>query len=74
MTEALKELNDAVYTGGIASLSNTPVAAPTKPGEGDEGDEDVPPPPKAKGRTVVPVEGAGAPSSSHREDRILTTS
>ncbi|HTB73386.1 MAG TPA: hypothetical protein VK762_09090 [Polyangiaceae bacterium] len=48
MTEALRELNDAVYSGGIASLSNTPTAA-TKPGEGDEGDEDVPPPPKPKG-------------------------
>ena len=26
MTEALKELNEAVYTGGIASLSNTPTS------------------------------------------------
>jgi hypothetical protein len=48
MTEALRELNDSVYSGGIASLSNTPTAA-TKPGEGDDGEEDVPPPPKAKG-------------------------
>jgi hypothetical protein len=48
MKEALRELDDAVYSGGIASLSNTPTA-PTKPGEGDEGDEDVAPPPKPKG-------------------------
>jgi hypothetical protein len=49
MKEALKELNDAVYSGGIASLSNTPTA-PTKAGEGDDGDEDsTSPPPKPNG-------------------------
>jgi hypothetical protein len=42
MKEAIKELNDAVYAGGIASLSNTPTA-PTKPGEGDEGDDETNP-------------------------------
>jgi len=39
MTEALKDLNDAVYTGGIASLSNTP-EPPTKAGDTDEGDDE----------------------------------
>jgi hypothetical protein len=42
MKEALRELNDAVYAGGIASLSNTP-ASSTKSGEGEEGDEDSSP-------------------------------
>jgi hypothetical protein len=41
MREALKELNDAVYTGGIASLSNTPSSS-AKSGE-DEGDEESSP-------------------------------
>ncbi len=45
MAEALKELNDAVYAGGIASLSNTPTA-PTKPGEGEGEDDSTPAPPK----------------------------
>jgi hypothetical protein len=49
MQEALKELNDSVYSGGIASLSNTPTA-PGKAGEGEDGDEDsTPPPPKPNG-------------------------
>jgi hypothetical protein len=47
MKEALKELNDAVYAGGIASLSNTPTA-PTKPGEGDEADDESTPAPPPK--------------------------
>ena len=42
MTEALKELDDAVYAGGIASLSNTPTS-PSKPGEGEDGDDDAAP-------------------------------
>jgi hypothetical protein len=42
MKEALKELNDAVYAGGIASLSNTPSSS-AKSGEGDEGDEESTP-------------------------------
>jgi hypothetical protein len=42
MTEALKELNEAVYTGGIASLSNTPTST-SKPGEGDDVDEESAP-------------------------------
>jgi hypothetical protein len=45
MAEALKELNDAVYAGGIASLSNTPTS-PTKPGEGEGEDDSTPAPPK----------------------------
>jgi hypothetical protein len=40
MKEALKELNDAVYSGGIASLSNTPTPTKEGAGEGDDGDED----------------------------------
>ena len=49
MKEALKELNDSVYSGGIASLSNTPTA-PGKAGDGDDGDEDTTPPtPKPNG-------------------------
>jgi hypothetical protein len=48
MDEALKELNDSVYSGGIASLSNTP-SSPVKAGEGDEGDDDsTPAAPKPK--------------------------
>jgi hypothetical protein len=47
MTESLRELDDAVYTGGIASLSNTP-APPKRAGE-EEGDEESTPPP-AKGK------------------------
>ena len=47
MKEALKELNDAVYAGGIASLSNTP-APPTRPGEDESGDDDSAPAPKPK--------------------------
>ena len=52
MKEALKELNDAVYSGGIASLSNTPTSPPGREGagEGDDGDEDsTSPPPKPSG-------------------------
>jgi hypothetical protein len=46
MKEALNELNDSVYSAGIASLSNTPTA-PTRAGEGEDGDDDsTPPPPK----------------------------
>jgi hypothetical protein len=44
MTEALRELNDAVYAGGIASLSNTP-SSDTKTGEGEEGDDETTPAP-----------------------------
>ncbi len=49
MTESLKDLDDAVYTGGIASLSNTP-SAPKRAGEGEEerDDESTPPPAKPK--------------------------
>ncbi len=43
LTESMKDLDDAVYTGGIASLSNTP-APPKKAGE-EEGDEDSTPAP-----------------------------
>ncbi len=42
MNEALKDLNDFVYTGGIASLSNTPSSA-NKPTEGEEGDDESTP-------------------------------
>lgn len=42
MAEALKDLDDAVYSGGIASLSNTP-APPTKTGDTDEGDDESAP-------------------------------
>jgi hypothetical protein len=45
MTEALKDLNDAVYTSGIASLSNTP-EPPMKTGDTDEGDDETPAAPK----------------------------
>jgi hypothetical protein len=41
--EALKDLNDFVYTGGIASLSNTP-APSDKAGESDDRDDEAPPP------------------------------
>jgi hypothetical protein len=41
MTESLRDLNDLVYAGGIASLSNTP-SAPRKAGE-DEGEDEPPP-------------------------------
>jgi hypothetical protein len=37
MNESLKELNEAVYAGGIASLSNA--ASPTKSPEGSEGND-----------------------------------
>jgi hypothetical protein len=43
MREALRELNDAVYSGGIASLSNTPSSTTTKAGEGEEGDDESTP-------------------------------
>ncbi len=43
LTEALKDLDDAVYTGGIASLTNTP-APPKRAGE-EEGDEESAPAP-----------------------------
>jgi len=47
MAEALKDLDDAVYTAGIASLSNTP-EPPTKIGDTDEGggDDESPAPEK----------------------------
>jgi hypothetical protein len=38
MNESLKELNEAVYAGGIASLSNA--ASPTKSPEGNESSSD----------------------------------
>jgi hypothetical protein len=44
MSEALKDLNDFVYTGGIASLSNTPAPTDNKTGEGDESNDDTAPP------------------------------
>jgi hypothetical protein len=46
MNEALKDLNDLVYTGGIASLSNTPAPTDKPSGETDETDE-APRPPAA---------------------------
>jgi hypothetical protein len=46
MHEALKELNDAVYTGGIASLSNTPSSS-AKSGEEEGDDESNPAPSKS---------------------------
>lgn len=49
MTESLKDLDDAVYTGGIASLSNTP-APPKRAGEGEEERDDESTPPPAKTR------------------------
>ena len=39
MSESLNDVDEAVYTGGIASLSNTP-APPKKAGDSDEGDDD----------------------------------
>jgi hypothetical protein len=45
LTESVKDLNDSVYTGGIASLSNTP-SPPKRAGE-DEGEEANPAPPPA---------------------------
>jgi len=42
MAESLKDLDDAVYTAGIASLSNTPEPA-TKIGDTDEGADDEAP-------------------------------
>jgi hypothetical protein len=47
MTESLRELDDAVYTGGIASLSNTP-APPKRAGEEEGDEESTPPPTKGK--------------------------
>jgi hypothetical protein len=44
MNESLKDLNEAVYTGGIASLSNTPSSV-NKPAEGEEGDDESTPAP-----------------------------
>jgi hypothetical protein len=44
MAESLKDLNDAVYTAGIASLSNTPEPA-TKVSDTDEGADDEAPSP-----------------------------
>jgi hypothetical protein len=44
MADALKDLNDAVYTGGIASLSNTPSSSQST-GEGEQGDDEATPPP-----------------------------
>jgi hypothetical protein len=46
MSEALKDLNEAVYSGGIASLSNTP-SSPGK-AEGEEGDDEAAPAAPAK--------------------------
>jgi hypothetical protein len=47
MTESLKDLDDAVYAGGIASLSNTP-SPPKRAGEEEGDDESTPPPAKAR--------------------------
>jgi hypothetical protein len=41
MAEALRDLDEAVYSGGIASLSNTPSSS-SKPTD-DEGDEEAAP-------------------------------
>ncbi|HEX3772402.1 MAG TPA: hypothetical protein VHV30_16105 [Polyangiaceae bacterium] len=45
MSEALKDLNEAVYAGGIASLSNTP-EAPMKVDDTDQGDDETPAAPR----------------------------
>lgn len=47
MGESLKDLDDVVYAGGIASLSNTP-SAPKRAGEEEGDDESAPPPPAEK--------------------------
>jgi hypothetical protein len=48
MNEALKDLNDAVYAGGIASLSNTPAPAANAGDNADESDDEAPAPPAKK--------------------------
>jgi hypothetical protein len=47
LTEALKDLNDSVYAGGIASLSNTP--SPPKKASDEEGEEEASPAPAKPG-------------------------
>jgi hypothetical protein len=43
LSESLKELNEAVYTGGIESLSNA-ASAKAKPSQDTSGDTDAPAP------------------------------
>jgi hypothetical protein len=64
LNEALKEMNEAVYSSGIESLSNDVSSAKTKRSDDEEGARDTDAPPAKDKKAPAKKPGAASPDST----------